>query len=760
MSPVQAGWGRARFSRMRLLPLLGLLWLILGALPLEAQAGREEVVSLEFRGNRVLRSAELSSAIVTRETGCVSAALLPFCWLGAGFAVDRYYRSPRAFQEDLARIALYYYIRGYRQAVVDREVRPAGDDRIAVEFLIEEGPPTVIDSVEVFGLEEVESGLAGRIDQAIRGRLGNPLDLVAVDLLRDEVQALLRENGFAHADVLRGYFAPQGTLDARLTVDIYPGPLARFGAITVEGNQELDETVIRRMLPFREGSRYRQELIFEGQRNLFSLELLRQADLTQDLEHQPDSLVPVTVRVAEGNTHRVRTGLGWTSAECLTAEARWSSRNFLGGARRLQLQGRVANLLVDDFRDSLCPQAGTEEYGQINWLLGADFTQPFLFSSRNSLSAGVYAERQSLQDVFVRQALGLNVLVNRSIGRGSALTASFRPQIGQLDAAEVFFCTSSAVCDPADIRLLQGTNTLSPVGIGVSQDLVNQLLNPTSGRRLLLEIEHASGATGSDYGYDRVIGEVVGYWSLGATVVAGRLRGGWLNPRLFRGGLGAGAAREIAHPQKRFYSGGANSVRGFAQNQLGPRVLTVDVLQLVSPRSSEEGGEPLPPVCTPLDVFALRCDASGLEDGAFDPRATGGTSVIDGGIELRFPVVRDFIQGAAFLDFGQVFSENADLDLDRVELTPGLGLRYLSPIGPLRLDVAYRPVGGEDLRVITSRIRSRGPEDVEGSVRTILDGEWVVLDELAFLRPPVGFGASDSFSWSRFQIHLSIGQAF
>jgi len=253
---------------------------------------------------------------------------------------------------------------------------------------------------------------------------------------------------------------------------------------------------------------------------------------------------------------------------------------------------------------------------------------------------------------------------------------------------------------------------------------------------------------------------VVGYWSLGSTVVAGRLRGGWLNPRSFRGGLGAGAAREIAHPQKRFYSGGANSVRGFAQNQLGPRVLTVDVLQLVTPRLSDDGGESVPPVCTPLSVSDLRCDAAGLGDGAFDPRATGGTSVIDGGIELRFPVVRDFVQGAAFLDFGQVFSENADLDLNRVELTPGLGLRYLSPIGPLRLDVAYRPVGGEDLRVITSRIRPRGPDDVEGSVRTILDGEWVVLDELAFLRPPVGYGASDRFSWSRFQIHLSIGQAF
>jgi hypothetical protein len=73
--------------------------------------------------------------------------------------------------------------------------------------------------------------------------------------------------------------------------------------------------------------------------------------------------------------------------------------------------------------------------------------------------------------------------------------------------------------------------------------------------------------------------------------------------------------------------------------------------------------------------------------------------------------------------------------------------------------VAYRPVGGEDLRVITSRIRPTTLEDQDNAER-ILDGEWVVLNELAFLRPPVAFGSSAPFSWSRFQVHLSIGQAF
>lgn len=735
--------------------LVAALALVALALPLSGQAGREEVASLRFEGNQAVRSSELELTILTRPTRCQSAALLPFCWAGAGFAKDEYFRSPRQFPLDMARIQVFYYQRGYRETAVDTVVTPAGDGRVDITFVIDERRPVVIDSLAFEGLDELPSRLGGQLSEDLPVSRGDPLNLITLDVARTLMEGRLREEGYAHAEILLRRFVPTGSYDAEVVFDVYPGPLARFGAITVEGNEQVEETVIRRMLPFREGTRYRREAVFEGQRNLFGLEILRQADIQQDLEHQPDTLVPVHVRVAEGNQHRVRTGVGWSTAECLTTEARWASRNFLGGARRLQIRGRVAGLLVDEFRDPLCPQAGTGEYGRTNWLASADFNQPFIFSARNSFSAAIYAERQSLQDVFVREALGVSLALSRNIGGGAFLTASYRPQLGRLGASEIFFCTSYLVCDPRDIDALQSTNILSPVGIGVSRDRVNQPLNPSRGHRFLVELEHASRLTGSDFGFDRAIAEASIYTEVGRTVLAGRIRGGWLDPRPFAGGVGSGVTdREIAHPQKRFYAGGANSVRGFAQNQLGPRILTVDVRSLVEPRSGE------PAICSPMAILDRRCDAGPLPDGEFQPRPAGGSTLVEGGIEARFPLYRSLLQGAAFVDFGQVFAENADLRIGRVEVTPGLGVRYLSPIGPLRVDVAYRTVGGEDLRVVTSSLRPRDPEVDPAGVRTVLDDEWVIEDRLVLLTPRVRFGESDPWSWQRFQIHLSIGQAF
>jgi len=758
-----------RFHPLKRLPLLPLapallvgIVLLPGLLPgvggLSAQAGREEVFSLGFTGNRAVADGALEVSILTRATSCLSWVLQPLCWAGAEFAVDRFYRNPRAFAQDVARLKVFYYQRGYREAVVDTVVQPSGEG-VRVTFQIQEGRPILVESLELVGVEEVEeSRVAAEVVRDLPIRPGDPLDLLQLDTTRIVLESRLRDRGYPQADVLLSYFIPSDTpYSARVAFDVYPGPHARFGPIVVEGNQLLSETVIRRMLPFREGTRYQRELLFEGQRNLFSLEVFRQVEIVQDLEFQPDTLVPLRLRVSEGNLHRVRTGVGWSTADCLNAEARWTDRNFMGGARRVQVRGRVSNILAEQFEDSFCPQAGVGDFGDLNWLVASDFTQPFIFSARNSATAGIFAERQSLQDVFIRQALGLNLALSRSIGRGAFLNFSYRPQLASLRAAEIFFCSSFLVCDPGDIGALQSRNTLAPVGVGATRDRTNRLLNPTGGYRLLLDLEHASRVTGSAFGYDRVIGEAAFYREMGrSSVLAYRFRGGHLNPREFSGLSERAAGREVAHPQKRFYAGGANSVRGFAQNQLGPRVLTVDVVRLVD---EVEGRSP---PCTPEQVIALTCDAGILDDGEFAPRPTGGGTVVEGNVEFRFPVYRNLLQGAAFVDLGQVWGEASGVEPGEIRWSPGVGLRYLSPIGPLRVDLGYRTVGGGNLPVITSQLRPFRPESDDPEVRVFrgVDDDYVVSDELALLTPTVLFGESDPWSWRRFQIHLSIGQAF
>jgi outer membrane protein assembly factor BamA len=734
MTPVRGG------SVCRTAVLSALLLICLPGPDLQGQnATRPEVVELRFQGNAAFSDQDLSRAIITRETQCRSVVLQPFCWLNRDFALDRSYLNNRWLRDDYIRLHLFYRQRGYGEVQVDTVLVRPSPETVEVTFRIEEGSPRRVTSLEFVGLEELPDG--ERISQNLPIRVGDPLNRVLVDAARDTIIRRLRNQGYPHTDVFRNLDMPRETYDATVEFDIFTGPFSRFGPIEVSGNQEVNERTVRRMLPFREGSPYNRELIFEAQRNLFNLEIFRRAQVIQDLEHEPDSIVPLRVEVAEGRTHRVRAGGGWNTAECFSTEARWSSRNFRGGARRLVLRTRMSNILTSTLEDSLCRGAGTEEFGELNWLVSADFTQPFIFSPRNTLSASLFVERQSVQDVFVRRAEGVNLILTRQVGRGTPVALSYRPQRVRLEAAEVFFCTNFLVCRPEDIGLLQGSNLLSPVGLSVSRDRTDRAFNPRAGYRVVMDLEHAAAWTGSNFAYERVVGELAFFREVfGDLVVASRVRGGWMGPRAFRDLLGEEDVEpRIAHPQKRFFAGGANSVRGFAQNQLGPRVLIVAVEDLVEERNGE------PPVCAVEEVLDLTCDASPLADGVFTVRPSGGSTLLEGSVELRFPVWGDNLDGATFMDFGQVWSRSRDVGLDDLEFTPGLGLRYQTPVGPVRVDLAYRSSRAQDLRVVTS-LRPDLADDVQPG-------------ELALLGPSVTFGDTERFS-RRLQLQLSIGHAF
>jgi outer membrane protein insertion porin family/translocation and assembly module TamA len=744
-------------ARLGLLALLAIPFGWDGAL--HGQAGLQEVVSLRFEGNRVFPSEVLTNAIVTRETECRSPIFVFFCWAGADFSEDPYFFSPREFRRDQARIWGFYYLRGYRETTVDTILDRPSDEEVRITFRIDEGDPVLVEEIEYLGLEELsDSSLIRDLPIGV----GDPLSGLALEAARDTLQNRLHNRSYAHADVLLSYFIPRETPHgAQVTFDLFAGSRTSFGPITVNGNVRVSEAVVRRMLPFREGDPYSLDRRFAGQRNLYNLDIFQYVDIVPQLEYLPDSIVPMTVQVAEGLARRVRTGSGLSTADCVNAEVRWSNGNFLGGARRLQLTGRVSNVLAPMLVGSLCPDAGTDQYGKLNWNLSADFNQPWVLSPRNSLSARLYGERVSLPDLFVRRTLGGALGFTRAVDASTPLTFSFRPQLSELSAAEIFYCSNYLVCDPEDIKILQEANWLIPLGLSFSRDRRNQALSPTRGYSALVDLEHADEWTGSEFRYTRLIGEATWYThGRSQWVLAAKLRGGWVNPGGFRGLARPGVSRDIVHPDKRFYAGGANSVRGFAQNRLGPQVLQLtDVSPLLADTLAD--GSPL---CTPESLTDLTCDPGSLPDSEFLPRPTGGTSFLEGSVEVRFPLSGQRWEGAAFADFGQVWGEGDAVRLGALELTPGVGVRFLSPIGPIRVDLGYRFAGGEQLQVVTSQVRPYDPDrDGPGARLSGPDGaplDYVLSEELALLTPTVLWGEEGTWSLRRFQIHLSIGQAF
>jgi len=599
-----------------------------------------------------------------------------------------------------------------------------------------------------------------------------------MEAVKDTLVSRLREVGYAHAAVFSGFFIPTGTRTARVNFDVDPGPLARFGPVRVEwlpGQDgevapELDEVTVRRMVPFREGGLHRYSQLVEGQRNLYSLEIIRTAQVqTVGDTLALDTIIPIRIRVSEGQLHRVRAGAGWSTADCFSTEAQWASRNFRGGARRLTVRGRVSNILAPQLSTSIvCGQAGEGDFARLTGQASVELVQPFVVSPRNSLTANVFVERQSFPDIFVREALGFTLALSRNLGRQATATVSYQPALTRLDAGEVFFCISFLLCTDPDIDVFQAANWLSPVGLSLALNRSNRVLNPTAGYSLALAFEHASRYTASDFSYNRLVGEAAGYSGLGErTVLAARIRAGLVRPGTFD--LPEGE-RQLSHPQKRFYSGGAGSVRGYGENRLGPRVLSVAVDSAGMNRLLEVPAGATEPICLPEDLYAGTCDVSSLDPSRLAVRPTGGDAMLEANLELRFPLFGDELQGAAFVDVGQVWSrdENQKLsvDLGELEVTPGIGVRYFSPIGPIRVDVGYRSQGAEDLRVLSGAICPAGEAGCSGSPITVrsANGEMVTLDylrtdDLQLLGPAVRYGGGDSF-WRSLQFHFSIGQAF
>ena len=275
-------------------------------------------------------------------------------------------------------------------------------------------------------------------------------------------------------------------------------------------------------------------------------------------------------------------------------------------------------------------------------------------------------------------------------------------------------------------------------------------MSPRSGTRVLLDVEHAASWTGSDFRYDRVVAEGSSYSPAGRVVVATRVRGGWVGAGGFDGLVQTGVeTTEIVHPQKRFYTGGANSVRGFAQSRLGPRVLFAAPRFILDP---ENGG------CSVADVNAGTCQLA--EGSTVNPQPTGGTRLIEANIEFRVPIGGLF-EAVFFGDAGQAWGTNEPIRLTSMEVTPGVGVRIPSPVGPIRLDLAYRFRGSEELPVVTARLRPYDPVfDLPGDRVSFRDQtlDFVSTGELIFLDNPFLFGANDQNRG--FQLHVSIGQAF
>jgi outer membrane protein insertion porin family len=680
---------RARLIWIASVALFGAAPAVARAQEVECDPGDLEVRSLSFTGNKRFSDDQLDEFLVTTPSDWWRRTFrIPF--LGKKRCLDQT-ELPR----DVLRLGLLYRKHGFFRTQVQLETRQHGQQGVDVIFHMTEGDALRVDSLAIGWAEPVQD--SARIVRGFRPRRGEPFDQVALDSSRRAIIQRLRDAGHPRADVLTSFTTDTSRLSATIDLQVVPGQLARIDSVRFVGDsltarRAIPLRVVRRMLGLDRHDIYRERDLINAQRNLYQTDAFRHVEvrLAPDSIQPPgDSAVIIDVVAIEGNMHVVRAGLGYGTLDCFRAQGELTNRNFLRGARRLDLSGRVSKLGVASgtswAKDNvLCRKAAQDTFSvnvPVNYYAAATYRQPTLFGlgPRSVPTLTLFSERRSEYKAYLRSTpIGALATIFREQTR-VPLTFSYELSYGRTQSSPALFCAVFNYCAPDDYNFLnQKTLRLSAVGLTATRDRSNSLFNPTRGDRVNLEFRHASPAIGSDtlLQFNKLLGEASFYQRLGAAVFAARVRGGGVFGS--RVSLSTASATYIP-PQERFYAGGANTVRGYQQNELGPLVY------VTSERTDVDAVPPFPPAVADTN-YQIKPNAL--------PRVVpiGGNSLFVANAELRLP---DFffprlVQWSIFTDAGAVWNRGDGQSFrDRLRVTPGLGVRVLSFLGPIRMDVGY-----------------------------------------------------------------------
>jgi outer membrane protein assembly complex protein YaeT len=688
-----------------------------GSLAAQAERGPERrVAAVRFRGNRALDDYALSISIATSASNWTYGwPLLRALKIGVRRVFDEV-----EFRRDVLRLQLLYRQHGFFEARIDTVVR-RGDDAVRVTFRIAEGPPVVVDSISIGGLDGVVP--PRRLLSRIPLEAGKPFNRFLFEASADSIVLALRNLGYPFATIFRNYTVDRATRLARVEYEVVPGPHMRIGEIAIEGSRAVSRRTIRRSLAIREGDEFDQDALYESQRSLYQSDLFRFANVAlapDSVVRGADSLVVVRVQVAEGPRTRVRAGAGYATIDCFRTQATLAAHNFIGGARRLDLAARVSKIGAAypadlDLRNTVCSELSGDRFSDtLNYVASVTLTQPALFARRNAISLAAFAERRSEFRAYERIGVGTAASVSFGVGRHLPVTFAYRLTRGRTNAEPATFCTSFDRCEDSTIAQLKQTRREATLGLTVAEAHTNSPIDPTDGYAYSLEALYASPAINSQIAFDKVVAEGMLYHTVRrGWVLAGRVRGGVIRVGTI---VVHDSTIRFVPPEERFYAGGPTTVRGFGRNEMGPVVYVAQD--------------------TATDTLTDRLQCIGCRASPL-----GSSAIALANLELRLPspVWASRLRLAVFVDAGELWeqTENSGLVPGGLRITPGMGLRIATPLGPMRFDVAYNDYPGQPGRLYV--IKGTGLDPVPA--------------------PYQGAPRGDTF-FSRLKLHFSVGQPF
>lgn len=666
-----------------------------------------------------------------------------------GLERRRFFFDPVTLQKDVVRLRRFYRQNGFPEPEIDypaSQLDTSSND-IRVIFAIEEGPSLEIRETDFLNADGT-APVTTVLDASLRDdwhsfrnglQIGGRFTDFEQTQLVDEIQRWFRNRGHAFAQVesTASVDTSQYAVDLRVRVD--PGPRGVISEIEIQGNESVGASIVRRNLPFSVGDRFSAADVTDGQRNLFDLNLFRVA--IADVPDQPrDSTVRVRYRVREAKLRSLSGQAGYNTRSGATLEGGWEHRNFYGDARTFSV-----NLTADtgfpetppDFLPNFLTRASSQAVSR-QFRASVTLRQPYLFSSRLSGSLAPFVQERLNPNLSPNtdRLLGLN---ERQYGLNSTLvfdvlpyrTLSLRHSVSR---TRQFLTTAtgdtvrSETPRFADEDLFNRSVFTLNGTFGEADDFVN----PTRGVLIQPSVKLGGFFFESGVEFVRLNTTLSGYLPLSDFVkLAGQVSVGALWPfEESRTNLTSpDAPPEKAQQLNRifqnrfsdvlFYAGGGSDVRGWAPQLGGGKVL-------------QEGPSYRPiGARTKIGVnlearFPLPGLGANWRTGAF----VDGAYVSPGPLMLTPPAsVPDVITGP----------EGTPISTDPSQLLvgAGAGLRYQTPLGFLRIDLAYK--------LTPDALDLRAAETVERKVT----GD-----------DPVPVPDIEPSTLRRFRLHFGIGRSF
>ncbi|MDR3493820.1 MAG: autotransporter assembly complex protein TamA [Ancalomicrobiaceae bacterium] len=480
---------------------------------------------------------------------------------------------------------------------------------VKVRIVVDAGPAFVFGRIRIDGRPPPLADLRARTETGSPEEAGLRAGALArSDIILKAEETLLagwRRQGHPKPTARqRLIVADHGTHMLDVTIGADPGPQAVFGEVHVNGTTKMDREYVARQTGIVAGTPWDQDKVEEAKQRLRELQVFSSVVMKADAAPKPDGALDLTTTVAERPLHVYGADASFSTLDGLGLGGFWQHRNLFGHAEQVRLEAQVDGIESKSLQD-------------YSYFTGATLLMPGYFGPDTDLIAKIIGQRQVL-DPYSENTIRAQSGVVEHFSRTLTGTLLFN---GEIDHASDGF----------------GNRDLMLVSLPASlaYDGSDNKLEPTAGWRATLSLEPVYEA---QFGTGNLIskGMISDYVALDAgrrTVLAGRLALGSI----------VGAPADELPPDRLFFAGGGQSVRGFAYRSLGPV----------------------------------------LADGA----VVGGRSLFESSLELRMKLT-DSIGVVPFVDAGSAYRGSLPDFSGRLNVGAGLGLRYYTGLGAIRLDVA------------------------------------------------------------------------